>query len=401
MHKETRRLYLENPYQAEFEAEVVERIVREQKPALILDQTCFYPESGGQVHDIGWINKVAVLKVMEEGERIVHVLENEVTNDNVKGAIDWKSRFDHMQQHTGQHILSQSFYELFEAETLSFHMGESASTVEIGIREISEKEVEKVERRANEIIFEDREIKIHSLPEEKVHSLSLRKIAKKKGLIRVVEVADYDYSACGGTHVRRTGEVGLIKILKWERIRNNLRFEFVCGQRAVDDYVWKNRIFRDLSNRLSSHERDVLSSVERLFSDMKAQKKATKKLQEKIAQYEAHEFIEKKESVIKEVFTEKTREEMKFLALNIIRKGDFVVLFGLKGEERGHLVLACSDNLKIDMRELIPLVSPLVKGKGGGSASLVEMAVENVGEIELALRGAAEKVMSDLHKSGN
>ncbi len=396
MRQESRRLYLENPYQVEFEAKVVEKTIRRHKPALILDQTCFYPESGGQVHDSGWINGVAVLEVMEEGERIVHVLENEVTTETVKGTIDWKSRFDHMQQHTGQHILSQSFYELIAAETLSFHMGKSSSTVEMDMREISEKKVEEVERRANDLVFENREIKIHSLREDKVLRLPLRKPPKKKGLIRVVEVADFDYSACGGTHVCRTGEVGLIKILKWERIRDNLRFEFICGQRAVEDYGRKDRILRDLSNRLSSHERDILSSVERLFSDLKAQKRAGKKLQEKVAQYEALEFIAKQERIIKEVFTEKTREEMKFLALSIIRKGDFVVLFGLKGEERGHLVLACSENLKIDMRELVNLISPLVKGRGGGSPSLVEMAVEDVGKIELALEKAAEKVGSDL-----
>lgn len=396
MRQETRRLYLEDPYQVEFEAKVVEKTMRRHKPALILDQTCFYPESGGQVHDSGWINGVSVLEVVEDGEKIVHVLEKEVTTDTVKGIIDRKSRFDHMQQHTGQHILSQSFYELFEAETLSFHMGKSSSTIEIDMREISERKIGEVERRANDVVFENRVIKIHSLREDKVHSLPLRKPTRKKGLIRVVEVANFDYSACGGTHVGRTGEVGLIKILKWERIRNNLRFEFVCGQRAVEDYAWKDRILGDLSNRLSSHQRDILSSVERLFSDLKAQRRANKKLQEKISQYEALEFVARQERIIKEVFTERTREEMKSLALNIIRKGDFVVLFGLKGEERGHLVLACSENLKIDMRELVPLISPLVKGRGGGSPSLVEMAVEDVGKIDLALEKAREKVGSDL-----
>jgi len=391
MTQETKRLYLDNPYQVEFEARIVEKGMREQKPAVILDQTCFYPESGGQPQDKGWMDGVKVVKVFEEDDRIVHVLEKDVEAETIKGKIDRETRFDHMQQHSGQHILSQSFHELLEAETLAFHLGEDASTLEMDLRQVSDEDVERVETRANEIIYQDREVKIHSLPEDKVGSLPLRKPPKKKGLIRVVEVSDFDYSACGGTHVRRTGEIGLIKILRWERIRDNLRFEFICGRRAFQDYAMKNRILRELSNRLTVHEREVPSSVDRLFADLKSQKSEIKKKREKMAQYEAQEIIQNAEGeIIKKIFEEKTHEEVRFLALNIIRKGDFVVLFGLKKEERGHLILACSEKLNIDMRELVPLVSPLINGKGGGNPSLVELVGENVGNIAAALDKAQQ-----------
>lgn len=401
MKEGTKRLYLESPYNVEFEAQVVEKVIWEQKPALILDQTCFYPESGGQPCDKGTINEVEVLKVLEDEARIIHLLAENISSAKVTGKIEWQTRFDHMQQHSGQHILSQSFHELLGAETLSFHLGEAISSVEMDLRKISEEEVENVERRANEIVFQDREIKCYFIPEEKIESVPLRRPPKKKGLIRVVEVSDFDFSACGGTHVRRAGEIGLIKILKLERIRNNIRFEFICGQRTLEDYLWKNRILRELSTRFTVNEEEILNTVERLSSDLKSQKRKGKKMQEKIAQYEAQEIIqETKEKIIKELFVDKTPEEVRFLVLNIIRKGDFVVLFGLKGEERGHLILACSENINIDMREIVPLVSPLIKGKGGGRSSLVEIAGEEIENLEQALERAFEfikkKMGSDL-----
>ena len=401
MKEGTKRIYLESPYKVEFEAQVVEKVIWEKKPALILDQTCFYPESGGQPCDKGTINEVEVLKVLEDEARIIHLLDEDISSDKITGKIEWQTRFDHMQQHSGQHILSQSFHELLGAETLSFHLGEAISSVEMDIRKISEEEVENVERRANEIVFQDREIKCYFIPEEKIGSVPLRRPPKKKGLIRVVEVSDFDFSACGGTHVRRAGEIGLIKILKLERIRNNVRFEFICGKRTLEDYLWKNRILRELSTRFTVNEGEILNTVEKLSSDLKSQKRKGKKMQEKIAQYEAQKIIqEAKEKIIKELFVDKTPEEVRFLVLNIIRKGDFVVLFGLKGEERGHLILACSENINIDMREIVPLVSPLIKGKGGGRSSLVEIAGEEIVNLEQALERAFEfikkKMGSDL-----
>ncbi len=400
MKKATKCLYLENPYRVDFEAKVVEKLAWEKKPALILDQTCFYPESGGQPCDKGLINEVEVLKVLVDEATIIHLVAEDIPSGKVKGKVDWQTRFDHMQQHSGQHILSQCLHQLLGAGTLAFHLGEIVSTLEIDLRDISEEEIENIERRANAIVFEDREVKTYFVPEEKIDSVPLRRPPKKKGLIRVVEVSDFDFSACGGTHVRRTGEIGLIKILRLERIRNNIRFEFICGKRALEDYTRKNKIVRELSTRFTVNEEEILSTVEKLSSDVKSQRRKGKKLHEKIAHYEAQEIIqEAKGKIIKEVFVDKTLEEARFLAISIIRKGDFVVLLGLKGEERGHLILACSENLNIDMRETVPIVSPLIKGKGGGRPSLVEVAGEEKENIEQALDKAfdfiKEKMVSD------
>ena len=393
----TRRLYFENAYLAEFEAVMVEKFAAEGRPAVVLDQTCFYPESGGQPADHGTLDGAAVVHVFEDGDRIVHLLGGEPAAVRVKGAVDWDRRFDHMQQHSGQHILSQSFIELLAGETMSFHLGELASTLEIGIKDVRDIDVEKVEARANGVVFSDLEIKTYFVPPEKIETVPLRKPPKKEGLIRVVEVGGFDYSACGGTHCRRTGEVGLIKITRWERIRGNLRFEFLCGRRALRDYGWKNRTLVDLSARMSAHEKDVAAAVEKMSQEIKETRKRLKRLQEQTAVYEAQEIIKKAEGrVITAVWTEKAPEEAKILALNIIRAGEYAVLFGIKGKERDHLIFASSEKLPLNMRDLVPVALSLVQGKGGGGPTLVELIADKGGNLEAALAAAGDFLKTKL-----
>jgi len=397
MTEETKKLFHEDAYKIEFEANVVEKYRQEQKFVLVLDQTCFYPESGGQPSDKGTLNGVEVVHVEEREGEILHVLEKDIFEKKVSGKIDWDVRFDFMQQHAGQHLLSQSLFELFQARTLSFHLGAEFSTIEFDLREISDEESQKAEDRANTIVFQDREIKSYFVSEMDIEKVPLRKPSQKKGLIRVIEVYDFDYSACGGTHPSKTGEIGLIKILKWERMRNNVRCEFVCGRRALLDYSLKNSILRQIAVRLTVSEKEVPASLEKLVSELKDQKRKNKKMWDKLIQFETQKIIQAAEGLfIKEIFSEGTYDETKRLALNIINGGEFIVLFGLKLENRGHLVLACSESLGIDMRDLIPIVSPLVEGRGGGSPSLVEIFTKNTENIEKALDQAFKKLGSDI-----
>lgn len=384
--KETKRLYFDNPYQVEFEAEIVQKERKNGRTLVVLDQTCFYPESGGQPPDKGTLQGKEVIHVCEEEGKIYHVLKEDIAAGRVKGRLDWETRLDHMQQHTGQHILSQSFYQIWKGETLSFHLGETLSTIDVCLNQISENQVDQVERLANQIVFQDRPILTYFKDETEIPPLPLRKPPPKKGRIRVVEMGGFDYSACGGTHPRRTGEVGLIKVIKWERVKKNLRFEFLCGQRARRDYAQKNRILSQLMQRFSVKALEVPSSVEKLFSDLKSEKKRNQKLQNKLIQYEADEIIQKTpERIIQRIFGERSPRELRNLALDIIKKGEFVVLFGLKASERAHVVLACSEDLPLDMRKVIPVVSPLIQGKGGGRPSLVELAGEERKNLKPAL----------------
>ena len=397
LKEKTKRLYFDNPYQVEFKATVIGRETHQDLPALLLDQTCFYPESGGQPSDMGSINGVEVVDVVEKDEKILHVMRDDVTSDQVQGLIDWVTRFDHMQQHAGQHVLSQSFYALFNAETVSFHLGKGTSSVEIGMPDIKEEELENVEKLANEVVFQDEEICTYITSEDLIETIPLRKHPQKTGHIRVVQISDFDYSACGGTHPRRTGEIGLIKILKWERIRGNLRFEFVCGHRALRDYSVRNRILRETSLRFSVGESELLDSVDKLFSEFKAQRKQMRDVQQSLLKYEAQEFVQSAEGkIIKHVFVQKAPDQMRQLSLNIIKSGEFVVLFGTEYEGRVHLIFARSEDLEPDLRELVPVISPLIEGRGGGRPSLVEIAGNRSGNLKQALEKAHQFIMDRL-----
>ncbi len=382
----TVRLYFEDAYLREFEAAIVRRETREGKPIAVLDRTAFYPESGGQPADRGTLNGIKVLDVQEDGEDILHTLESEIGGDRVKGVIDWPLRFDRMQQHSGQHILSEAFLAAVHGETRSFHLGDDVSTLEIGLPGITEPELERVEKAANAVIFEDREVKTYFVPPEKISEVPLRRPPKKEGTLRIVEVAGYDYSACGGTHVRRAGEIGLIKVTRWEKIRGNLRFDFLCGGRALADYTAKNRVSRSLAGSFSVADKDVPAAVEKLQAELKAQKKSARTMQEALAGYEAHEIVEKNPGkIIRKVFKDKSPEEVRFLALKVIRHAPRVVLFAAVAHPQSHTILARSEEIGVDLREFAPLVSSTVSGKGGGGPSLVEIVTQDDSKLEEAL----------------
>jgi alanyl-tRNA synthetase len=397
----TRKLYFEDANLKEFDGRVLEQFVHQGKLAVVLDRTCFYPESGGQPSDRGMLSGAEVLHVFEDGERIVHVLDQELSGtEEVRGVVDWVRRFDHMQQHSGQHILSQCFVEVLEGETQSFHLGEQVSTLEIGIRAVSDADLEKVESRANEVVFEDREISTYFVEAEHIETVPLRRPPKKEGTIRVVEVSGFDFSACGGTHCRRTGEIGLIKIIRWDKIRNNLRFEFLCGWRGRQDYRDKNRSVLEISQKFSVQERDVAAAVEKTIQETRQSRKKLKQLQEALAGFEARETVEKGSgSLVKRVWTDKTAEEGKLLALNIIRLAERVVLFAVRGGEKDHFIFACSEKMPLNMRELVPLVTERAKGKGGGGSTLVEIVAEKSADLEAVLTAAEDYLRQKLGRS--
>ena len=386
---ETKRLYHEDAYLMEFDAEVVVRTEHEGLPACILDKTCFYPESGGQPWDRGTLGGVEVLKVLDLDGAILHVLKSEIAGGTVHGRVDETARFDHMQQHTGQHVLSQAFYETLKGETRSFHLGPDVSTLEIGLRAISDAAWDRVEDRANAIVWEDREVKTYFVPEEKIREIPLRKPPKKQGLLRVVEVDGFDYSACGGTHCRRTGEIGMIKLTGIEKIRGNLRFEFRCGGRALRDHRGKDRTVRKLAEVFSCSDGNVAAQVEKLAADAKALKKRARRLEERLAAFEAGEVIRAASGpVIAGVLEDKTSDEARFLALNIVKSGEFAVVYGVRSESQGHLIVARSDSLLADLRKLVPAVGAIVPCKGGGGSSLVELVTPEKARLQEAVDAA-------------
>ncbi len=387
----TEKLYFENAYLKGFSARVIGREIRDGQQLVILDRTAFYPESGGQPHDVGTLNGVKILRVEEEDGVILHFLERELAGDEVQGQIDWPRRFDHMQQHSGQHILSEAFYQSVRGETLSFHLGQEESTVEIGLESIKDETLFQVERLANEIVFSDLEIKTYFLPEEKISEIPLRKPPKKTGLIRIVEVSGFDYSACGGTHCSRSGQVGLIKVIRQEKIRGHVRVSFVAGFRALTEFEHRRQWLQAAARFLTCEEKGVPAGVSRIMDEFRSLKKRQKKMEESLTVFEAEEMLARRQSkIISGLFPDKSQEEIKFLALQLVnRAGVVAVLAGLTADSF-HLVIAAADSLKIDVRQVMPVLQAEIRLKGGGSPTLVQLISEERAKAEAALQLAVD-----------
>jgi len=389
----TKRLYFEDAYRTEFAARVLAAREYNHRPAVILDETCFYPEGGGQPSDRGTLSGQKIFKVVEQGGEILHVLEKGPPEGEVQGEIDWGVRFDHMQQHSGQHVLSQCFAKLFSGRTESFHLGEQVSTLEISLDSLSQENLDRVEHCANLVVFQNREIKTYFVEPGDLARVPLRKPPKKKGSIRVVEVGGFDYTACGGTHPRWTGEIGLIKLLRSERIRNHMRFEFVCGGRALRDYRFRDHILAETAAKFSAGEAELPALVDKLKSEHKELTRSVKKLSDRLILQEAEDLIRsEKESVSLKVFHNRPLPEVRRLALAVIRHPGRVLLWGLPAGPRVHVVLARSHDVDVDLRELMPILSPLLNGKGGGRPSLVEMAGDKPDSLEAALQTARHTI---------
>jgi alanyl-tRNA synthetase len=393
----TRRLYYEDAYLLEFEAQAVAAVEHEGRPAVILDATAFYPESGGQPWDRGTLNGVEVVEVHDLDGAIVHVLAAALPPGPVRGRVDPGVRTDHMQQHTGQHVLSQAFWELLKGETLSFHMGPGVSTLEIGLKAITETDSDRVEDRANAVVWRDLEVKTYFVPDERIGEVPLRRPPKKSGLLRVVEVDGFDYSACGGTHVRRTGEIGLIKLGGIEKIRGNLRFEFRCGGRALVDYRSKDRTVRRQAAAFSCASGEVAGQVEKLQAEGRALKKRIRQIGDRLAGFESEEIVRSAAGkVLAGVLEDKTPEEARSLALHVVKRGDLAVAYGAVGQSQAHLILARAESLKTDLRQIVPIISAVVPVKGGGGPSLVELVTGDKARLTEAVEAAAAWLRENL-----
>ena len=274
----TERLYYHDAYLAEFQAAVVD--AGDGGRRVYLDRSAFYPASGGQPSDLGSIDGVPVVEVIDEGDRIAHVLASPLEASEVTGRIDWARRHDHMQQHSGQHLLSAVLVELCGAPTLGFHLGAESSTIDAGTPALEAGQIAAIERRVNQLVFENRPVTVSF--EDAAAVAGLRKPSDREGQLRVISICDYDRSACGGTHVRATGEIGPVLIRKLDKIRGNVRIEFLCGMRAVRraraDYDALARISRALAAQLDETPKLVTANIERLSQTEKALKKLATEL---------------------------------------------------------------------------------------------------------------------------
>lgn len=372
---EGRRLYYGDPYLTRFTASVVERLRWGELPAVVLDRTALYPTSGGQPHDTGTLNGVPVVDVVEREEdgAVVHVLAAPLEATQVEGQIDWHRRFDLMQQHTGQHILSAAFLERLEANTVSFHLTEEYASIDLDRAPLEASEVAAVEELANAVVFEDRRLGARFVTDEEVPNLPLRKPIAHAGPVRIVEIAGFDCSACGGTHVRATGEVGLIKVTRVERRGAETRVEFFCGRRALADYGRKNDLLLGLAQEFTVGYWELPDALHRQAGELQEARRDLRHAHDALLDAEAAVLWQETAPqgqihLVQAHFPERGPEELKHLAQRLIAHPRTVALLasGHDPAEKGHLIFARSTDLDLNMGTFMRQACEAIAGRGGG-----------------------------------
>jgi alanyl-tRNA synthetase len=381
----TSRLYYHDATLREFVAEVIaiENSATGTHSRICLNRTAFYPSSGGQPHDTGTLNGVPVIDVIEDDNgEIWHLLAEPLASDtrDVHGQIDWVRRFDHMQQHTGQHLLSAAFDDAFGARTVGFHLGTDASTIDLETDSSEELEWEQifaVETAVNRIIWENRPITTLFLSEDEIDRITLRKPPAVTGDIRVIEVAGYDASACGGTHVAATGEIGLIKVTGLERYKQGLRVTFLAGERALHHYQEHLRLLQTSSLALSVGPGELPQAIARLEESVKSAQRGLRQLREELLTHQADRLwaeapVIDSAHVVANVI-ERTFAEAQALAGHLRKRSNTLILFAVAEHASTRLVCARSDDLgQFDAAAILRGILDLLQGRGGGGPTMAQ-----------------------------
>lgn len=379
----TERLYYTDAYLLEFDARVVAvKTLRDGRAAVSLDRTAFYPTGGGQPHDTGALGPARVVDCLDVDGDVLHIVEGEALREGerVRGSIDRARRLEHVQQHTGQHILSQAFLQIYGAQTRSFRMLTEASEIDLELQDPTDERVERAVERANEIIWEDRPLRVRNVTTEEAAELPLRKDSAREGELRVVEIEGFDMSPCGGTHARRTGEVGLLAVRSWERAKGMTRIEFVAGVRALRDYRRANRAAREASATLTVGRDEIASAVARLSEENKRLARRCRALEEIAARVEAGEILSETSAregdglrVAARAFEGRDAESLKRLALALIAHPRTVALLGSReGPDEARLIFARSKDAAGDMGGLMREACEKLEGRGGGRADMAQ-----------------------------
>ena len=401
------RLYYADSYLRTFEAEVIERLDLNGQPTVVLNRSAFYPEGGGQPSDRGTLNQTPVIDVIErESDRaVLHVLAAPLDADHVTGVINNTRRFDLMQQHTGQHILSEAFIKAADAWTVSFHLNpdpnEGALTIDLNTTKLTPALIDRAEDFANQIVWENRPVSARFVTNDELARLPLRRPPKVDGPIRIVEVQGFDWSACGGTHVARSGEVGLIKIIKVERRGNESRVEFRCGHRTLIDYRRKHAMLSKVTADLTIGFGELDQAIGRFQADAKVLRKQLAEADARLQQYEAQELSAAVEmhgeyGLIKHTWLNRDAAYLKRMAQLLTARPKTVVLLGATGAALS-LVFARSKDLTLDLASVLKSTAAQLGGKGGGSPDFAQAGGPAVSEEQIvaAIAQAAQQLASN------
>jgi alanyl-tRNA synthetase len=391
------RLYYRDAFLREFDALVVACEPAGARFAVRLDRTAFYPTSGGQPHDTGRLGEAAVVEVGEDGDGdVVHFTDRAISG-TARGAIDWPRRLDHMQQHTGQHLLSAAFIERFGFPTVSFHLGRDLSTIDLAAPSVSAADLAEAERRTNEVVFEDRGVEIGFATAEELAAAGVRKMVEREGPLRVISIAGFDRQPCGGTHVARTGQVGGVLLRKLEKQKGNWRVEFVCGMRAVAAARADFEALTETARRLSCALAEVPAMVGRALEERQASFKERQALEVQLAEFEALTLMATQSRplagggrLLVHIFDGGEAGYLRMLATKLAEQPGVVALLALRSG--GHVVFAQSPGLPHDMNSLLREALAAAGGKGGGSRDLAQGSVADPSRVEAVLAAAASRL---------
>ncbi len=399
----TRRIYYDDAYVKEFDARVmhceilppdVNAGITGQVWGLVLDSTAFYPTSGGQPNDLGKIGDANVLDVRDEGDEIVHIVDRRPSSPDVLGCINWPRRFDHMQQHSGQHLLSAMFQERYGRPTVSFHLGADFCTIDLRGPELTDEILEGAERAANKIIFEDRPLTVRYGTAEDLEEMGVRKQVEREGILRAIEIEGADLQPCGGTHVKSTGQIGTLLVRRCTKMRQDWRVEFVCGARAESAARQDFLRLRAAAEKLGCAPEELVAGVERAISERDANFKKTRALLERLAEIEAEQAVREATPdasggrVIQRVFKDVEPEFLGAFATNIAKTERSVALLARRG--CGHVFFAQHPTVGADMNALLKQVMAKAGGKGGGTRDFARGRLDEPNKAEEALALARE-----------
>lgn len=398
----TERLYYTDWRLLTFTARVEDLIAMEDRTAVVLDRTAFYPTGGGQPHDVGVLGGLRVVDVVEDSqaERILHIVQGQAEftlGDEITGEVDSRRRTDFMQQHTGQHVLSQAFLRVAGAETRSVHFGEETSTIDLALESPDEDAIRRAEELASQIVFEDREVRCHIVTPEQLVQFPLRKEPAVTGCARIVEITDFDWSPCGGTHAHRTGEVGLIAVRGWERAKRMCRVEFVCGGRALRDYRRANDAAKAVASLLTTRREDIPARVAHLLEEHRHSLRRIRELTRRLAEEEAERLAREAPMIgairlVARAFRDRTNDDVRLLARTLIKHNQIVVLFGVCEPNGARLTFARSADLPMDMVELLRSVCLSLGGSGGGAPDFAQGAIKDGDRVDHALGLALDAI---------
>ncbi|HEX6046921.1 MAG TPA: DHHA1 domain-containing protein [Pyrinomonadaceae bacterium] len=395
----TERLYYEDSHLIEFEARVIDVTDRVSGwTAVLLNRTAFYPTGGGQPSDTGTLDGLRVVECIDDGDQgVLHVVQGVAPARDaiVRGRVDWPRRLDHMQQHTGQHILSQAFVTLFNAPTKGFRVLESVCEIDVELSESSTEKIERAVELANNVIWEDRGINIRNVTSQEASELSLRKEPARDGELRLIEIEGFDLTPCGGTHAFRTGEVGMIAVRSWERAKGLTRMEFVAGTRALADYRKANRSAREVAALFSSAREDIPQLASQLLEENKELHRRVRLLEEIAAEVEAGKLLAGAQTLaddtrlVVHIFDARDAESLKKVAQALMANPRTIALLASRDKDTARLVFARSADARGDMNALMREACTTLDGRGGGKADLAQGGGKNVAKLEDAINNAA------------